>query len=203
MDKASLHKLRLVKPVFFVAALVFLGVAVLSVRGCTDTVAPKRVVVWNLSNGRSKAALEGGAWVGAQPRPTDQGDVYYIKGDRSLSVSVISSDRQQFDFDSVAHAYVTGRGDKVRTVDIASFGYSEQEVVQRLTEMNKQWNGMGVGEIGQWRSQVAKQYLGEYITVIHKTIGPEDPSITASIHYNFGNVDDAWFIMVTFFWNTP
>lgn len=88
-------------------------------------------------------------------------------------------------------------------MDIASVGYSEHAVIERLAEMRKKWNGQGVADIEKWRSDIQNGSLAPHLTVIDRPTGSAEPSITASIHYHFGDDDSRWFIMVTFFWNMP
>jgi hypothetical protein len=154
-------------------------------------------VVWDLSNGRRPAALNGGVWVPPQPGPSEEGQVYHVTGDQSLSMSVIIPGDRRFEFESVRDAYATKRGGNLKTVHIATCGFSEQDVIKHLEKMHKRFNGSGIGDVNTWRNDVQNRSLRAHLTEIHRSNGPEDPSITASIHYNFGDADNAWFIAVT------
>ena len=169
--------------------------------GCAGFSAPTKVLVWDFSNGRQLEALNGGVWTPRKPVLDEQGCVYHVTGNRGLSMSVIIDDGRRFDFQSVADAYVTTQNNIVKTVDVASYGLSESEVIEHLKAMHKMWNGRAIGDIDKWRRE--NHNLSAHLTEIHKSTGPDDPSITAAIRYNFGGIDNKWFIMVTFFWHTP
>ncbi|HEY3395454.1 MAG TPA: hypothetical protein VGK58_22320 [Lacipirellulaceae bacterium] len=173
------------------------------VLGCAGGAPPKRPLVWDLSNNRKPAAFNGGVWVPPDPGPSEEGHVYHVTGDEGVSLTLILPDERRFDFDSVKDAYVTKRDGTIRTIDIASFGYSESDVIAHLKSLHEKWSGNGIGEIDKWRTDIHKGSLRPHLTLIHQPTDPNDPSISAAIHYNFGGTDSAWFIMVTFLWNTP
>lgn len=171
--------------------------------GCADSVPRKKFLKWDFSAKTVSKALNGGTWVSGKKSNSLGGLVYHVTGDRDLAMSVIIQDGQRFDFDCVKHAYTRMQGKKIRTVDIASCGQSEQAIVDRLEKMHDEWNGDGIGDIEQWRTDMRRGLSTSHATVIHRSTGPADPTITAVIRDNFGSADEAWFIMVTFFWNTP
>jgi hypothetical protein len=173
------------------------------IAGCSPPTPPAKPLVWDLSAGTTVTALNGGSWVPPQAGKVKGGQVYHVTGHRGQALSVILPSDRRFDFDCVKHVYATKSEDKLRTINVASCGYSEEGVTKRLQDMHKKWGGDGIGDIVEWRKGVRKGSLSSHLTVIHRPTGPDDPFITAAIHYNFAGDDEAWFIMVTFFWKLP
>lgn len=165
--------------------------------GCADQ---PQIVVWDISQGRNISSLNGGKFTREKANKRDRDFIYHIKGHKKLTMTIILPNDKQFDFDSISNAYASGHGSDIETIDIASSGYSEEGVIQRLKEMHLQWNGRGLGDINKWQADSAKRSLRPHHTEIHRPKLADDPSISASIRYNFRGQDERWFIMTTFFW---
>jgi hypothetical protein len=169
--------------------------------GCTHSAPYKKTLIWNFSQGSPSTVLDGGNWVERKGAKSAFGSTYHVAGDESLYMSVILQDGRRFDFDGVKHAYATFPDDKLRTLDIATCGHSEKAIVDLLEEMHRKWSGHGIGDVARWRSDIHRGRESSHSTVIHQSNNPDDPSITAAIRNNFGNADNAWYVMVTFYWS--
>lgn len=180
-----------------------LVVAISLAAGC-DSLGPagptKRHIAWDLSKGRAIAQLSGGKWSPNRPGLEDHYYDYYVKGDRQLSLSVLLPSDRNFELGSVRDVLATQREGRIQSIKIASYGYSQQGAIERVEQLHKEWHGAGIGDVSKWVGETAKLSLDSYNTSIHEPDGPNDPVITATIEYNYGNADNRWYIMVEFFW---
>jgi hypothetical protein len=178
--------------------------ALLAIVGCGDSTSAKRNLVWDVSAGTPIEIVNGGSWVGKPPQPgeSESGYVYHVKGDRNLSMSIILPDKRRLDVDGVCDAYATKQGVQFRTIDLVRCEYSENETIDTLDALYRQWNGQGIPNIDAWRRGIHDRSEHGSHAVIHKPSGSDDLSITAQIR-SLGESDE-WYIAVTFFWkNTP
>jgi len=174
--------------------MTYTALALLFATGCGNP-APAVRLSWDFSKSRNVSCLSHGEWLG----PNDF--IYHINGSRKFHLSIVLDGGRTFDFDGARNIYVQQETSRISSIRIVGYGYTQQGAIDRVIEMHSDWKGENIGHTEKWLADTKKGSLRNHISTVQSSENAEEPEIWTTILYNFGNKNNEWCIMTTFFWS--
>lgn len=161
--------------------------------GCEGHARPL-FVKWDFSKDHEVSRLSHGKWLQSAHK------TYRVDNYDDLDISIILRHEQEYVFNDVRRVTVKRQEANIGSIHISGRGLSKANAMKQLSAMHNKWQGDGAKNLQEWDSATNKGSLKGFVSILADADGTDKPTIRAEIRYNFGDRDDEWFIITSFYW---